>query len=442
MSVNPRPFILIRMLSLARRNVVAIVAATALTMDLVDTTAIVVALPTIQNEVPGADAASAGFVVTAYLVALAVSMTAAGWLTSRFGTRATFTTALLVFVVGSATCALAPNIGVLVAARVLQGLGGGVLVPVSLAAVLNAFPSDERNRASAIVSVPASVAPALGPLLGGAFTTGGDWRWLFLVNVPLGIAAAVIAARVLPGDRSDHAPFDLSGFVTGAVAVAALVVGLGSIGDATVLGLVLLVVGVVAVVLFVRHELRLRSPLLHLRLFGHTEMKWGITVMLAASAAYSALLLIVPSARQELLDESAFISGTLLTSHAVGVLVATPLAPRIVRRFGGRRVLVVGMVATAATTATLVAVVGAPFLAAAMVLFLGGTLSVAFDIAQLRYTPLRPQPWSLDRVPTIHCAKPACPVVDPSPDGPRRASGSQTGYDAAASKARAAERAA
>jgi EmrB/QacA subfamily drug resistance transporter len=333
-----------------RPYIIAALTAAALFLDFIDTTAVVVALPTIAEDLGEVDTAAVSSVVISYLVALAVAMPLSGWLGSRFGPRATYCAAVLVFLIGSLGCGFAADLGLLVAARSVQGVGGGILVPLALATVLTAFPEERRQRASAIVAVPAAVAPALGPILGGLLASNGDWRWIFFINVPVGVVCLFVSLRVLPAGPRIREPFDTTGWALTAGSVTGLVVGLALLETTTSGGLIAILAGVGAAAVLVVHERRIASPLIPISLFARRSFSVGLSVMGFASVAFAALIFLLPSARQSLLGESAVVAGFVLSAHAVGILVITPFTPALVSRFGSRGVLVAGMTLSAGAT--------------------------------------------------------------------------------------------
>jgi len=175
--------------------IVAIVYVSALFLDILDTTIVNVAIPSIGREL---QTESADWVVLGYTLSLAVFIPTSGWLGDRFGTKRIFLFALFAFTTGSLLCGTAQSIGQLIAFRVVQGVGGGMLTPVGLAMLFRAFPPAERARAATIIMVPTLAAPALGPVLGGLIVTNVSWRWIFLVNVPIGMLAIWFGWRRWP----------------------------------------------------------------------------------------------------------------------------------------------------------------------------------------------------------------------------------------------------
>jgi len=189
---------------LSQRVVVSIAYVSAMFVTILDTTIVHVALPTLAREF-GVGIGSIEWVITGYLLSLAVWIPASGWIGDRLGTKRTFLAALSVFTVASLLCGLAPSLGQLVAFRILQGVGGGVLTPVGLAMLYREFPPERRAAASKVLLIPTALAPALGPVLGGLLIETVSWRWIFLVNVPIGIGVFAFGARLLREHREPEA---------------------------------------------------------------------------------------------------------------------------------------------------------------------------------------------------------------------------------------------
>jgi len=336
--------------------IVALVYVFALFMTLLDQTITNVALPTLAR-VYRASATDVAWVATGYLVSAAICIPVSGWLGDRFGTKRTFALALAVFTVGSLLCGIADSIGGLVTFRVLQGLGGGVLTPVGATMLLRAFPLMERARASSLITIPAVVAPALGPVVGGYLVEYQSWRWIFLINAPLGLIGLAVAALGLREERTAGAgALDLPGFALAAVGLATFVYGLGEagvqgLGDARVLacggaGLVLLA-------LFVAVELRVAHPLIDVRLFGEPLFAASNAVLFFIQGGFFGVTFLLPQLLQAERGLSPLAAGLVGCTTASGIIVGAPLVGRLYPVIGPRRLIMAGMALAALATLSL-----------------------------------------------------------------------------------------
>src|SRR3954466_6865582 len=209
----------------------ALLVAGAMFMEIMDGTVIAPAAPHIGDSF-GVSAVAVNAAIPAWVLAVAVLIPISGWLADRYGARRIFTAAIAVFTLASIACAAAPSLALLVAARVLMGVGGAMMVPVGRLVVLRTTEKTDLIRAIAYLTWPALVAPVIAPALGGVLSTYASWRWIFLINVPLGMAGLVLALRLVPDVRSaERRALDWRGFLLVAVGIAALVVGLESIGS-------------------------------------------------------------------------------------------------------------------------------------------------------------------------------------------------------------------
>jgi EmrB/QacA subfamily drug resistance transporter len=377
--------------AIALKYKVAIVTVFALFVDLLDLTTVNLAIPTLKEQF-AAPIGLAQLAVTAYVVTVAVVMPASGWAADRFGTKRTFLFSLGVFTLGSALCAAAWNMHSLIAARALQGIGGGLLVPVGMAILFRAFPEQERATASAIFSVPAAVAPALGPFLGGILIDAASWRWIFLINVPIGILGFGLALLWLKEDRVERSnPLDAKGFVLGAVGFMAVTVALSSAPEGPLFRpgiLIPLLAGIMALAAFVQTELKSAAPMVDLRLFGGRDFAVGNTTMFLASVGFGGLLFTLPLLLQGPHGFSAARAGTVMATHAVGIIVTTVAGPKLISLFGGRIVLAIGLLGSGVSTLAF-ALTGQATSQAILVL----TLLVAGGSFGLTVVPLQTAPF-------------------------------------------------
>jgi len=214
------------------KYIVALVGVFSIFMELLDTTIVNVAIPTLAREFDVGTASTIQWIITGYLLSLAVFIPVSGWAGDRFGTKRVFMFAVATFTLASLLCALAWNVESLIAFRVVQGVGGGMLSPVAFAMVWRAFPPEERSRAAGIMVVPAAAAPASGPIVGGLLIEYATWEWIFLVNVPIGVVALIITALYIREHREEQAGrFDPYGFVLSAAGLALVMYALARAGE-------------------------------------------------------------------------------------------------------------------------------------------------------------------------------------------------------------------
>ena len=335
-----------------QKVVVSAVFVAAMFMNIMDSTVVNVALPTLSRSF-GVPIGSVSGVVTAYLVTLAVAMPASGWIGDRFGGRNVLLAAITVFTAASALCGLATSLPELVAFRALQGLGGGTLIPVGMTMITRAFPPAERNKANQVLIVPTLLAPALGPVIGGALVDGLSWRWIFYVNLPVGMAAMLVGLLFLPaGSEHPAGRFDLPGFLlAGAgfpLVMYALSTGSSSgWGSAAVLGAGLS--GLVLLAVFIAVEQRTAEPLLRLRLYRDRLFRVTSLQLTAAAGGFMGTLFLVPLLLQNGLGFSAIHSGLSTFTEALGGMTGVQLTTRLYKRVGPRRLMTAGMGGTVAT---------------------------------------------------------------------------------------------
>jgi EmrB/QacA subfamily drug resistance transporter len=330
---------------------ILIVYILAVFITVIDGTMVNVALPKMADDF-GVAANEAEWVAVGYLLAVAAVIPAAGWLGDRFGVKRIFVTALALFTMMSVVCGLARTLDQLVLFRVLQGIGGGVLVPIGSAIVFRAYPLHRRSVAASAVLSVAVVGPAIGPLLGGLLVDQASWHWIFFINLPIGIAGVAFAQLVLREERDEGAGrLDLAGLVlsTGSVSLLVYTLTVGperGWASAYVLGLGGL--GLVMLVSMIVVETRRPAPMLALRLFTDRQFR---TVNISAAMLYAGFfgqVLVLPIYLQALRGYSATTSGLVASTTPVGVFLVSNLAgKRSYDRFGPRLLMSVGGLAGA-----------------------------------------------------------------------------------------------
>ncbi|MDX6744354.1 DHA2 family efflux MFS transporter permease subunit [Actinocorallia sp. A-T 12471] len=294
------------------------------------------------------------WVATGYTLALSAAVPLTSWTMARFGARRVYLTAIVLFAVGSGLAALAPSIPALVALRVVQGLGGGLLMPVGMAMVIGAADRARMGRVMAVLGLPVLLGPASGPVLGGFLIDAASWRWIFLVNLPVGALALVLGLRLLPRDavRADRPPLDVPGLLTLSPGLALLLFGLaegGSDGDfVRPLALVPTASGAVLVALFVARALTARYPLVRLGLFRDRAYAAGIATVTLFPCAYFGSMLLAPMYFQGVRGLTATQAGLLGIPLALAVGVSMQVATRLVDRVSPRLLISSGALTAAA----------------------------------------------------------------------------------------------
>jgi EmrB/QacA subfamily drug resistance transporter len=326
--------------------VVLIVYMIGLYMTVVDNTILFTALPSVARDFH-ASLSNAQWVTIGYLLSLAVMVPSSGWIGDRFGTRRTYLVALTVFTGASVMCGLAGSLSELIIFRVVQGLGGGLIVPVGQSILFRTYPPEQRARAAGIASLGISLGPATGPVLGGILVTELSWRWCFYVNVPFGITALAVALPFLHEHRErSGGRFDAPGFVLGGAGLALFLYSISvspmrGWGSPVVLGAG--AAGLVLLAVFAVVELRRPDPMLNLRLLGNRIFRTTSLVFIFSQCAYTGYLFIMPEFLQQARGASALSSGLTTLPGAVGLWLNSQIAARVYPRAGPRRMAALAM---------------------------------------------------------------------------------------------------
>lgn len=365
-------------LSLRRLNppIVPLIVAVALFMENLDSSVLSTSLPQIARDLQ-TDPIHLKLVLTSYLLALAVFIPASGWMADRFGARAVFRLAIVIFAAGSVACGLSGNLLELVLSRVLQGIGGSMMVPVGRLILLKTTPRSGLVNAMAWLTFPALIGPLMGPPLGGWITTYWHWRWIFWINIPIALAGLIFATIHIPDVREevprrlDWLGFLLMGPGISATLTGVTLAGLNLAGPGLILALV--AGGLVLCTLYVRHALRVPDPLIDLRLLRLTTFRIGLMAGTVFRIGAGATPFLLPLMLQLGFGYTPFASGLLTFVTAAGAMSMKILAEPLLRRFGFRRVLVVnGMVAGCLIVAPGFFWPGLSWLAMTVVLYAGG----------------------------------------------------------------------
>jgi DHA2 family multidrug resistance protein len=336
---------------------VALPVMLATFLEVLDTTVVSVAQPNIAGGL-GATNEEATWVLTSYLVANAIVLPASGWLSLRFGRKRFLLACTVIFTLASFVCGIAPNMAILILARVLQGAGGGALVPLSQAIMLESFPRKQQGMAMAVYGMGVVVAPILGPLVGGWLTDNYSWRWIFNINVPLGVLAVYLMARYVedPPYVRDAKPGAIDGIGFGLLAVwlAALQIVLdkGQQEDwfASTWITWLSVISAAALVALVVRELRVAEPIVDLRVFQNRNFAVGTIVTAVVMAGMYSALTMLPMFLQTLMGYSSESSGVATAPRGIGALLAMPIAGVLLSYVDSRWLVSAGVVSVAVST--------------------------------------------------------------------------------------------
>jgi EmrB/QacA subfamily drug resistance transporter len=335
---------------------VAVVVILGAVMSVLDTTIVNVALHDLSGDLH-ASLESMQWVITGYLLSLAAVIPVTGWAVRRFSARRLYLIALVVFTAGSALCALATSSSELIAFRVLQGVGGGMLTPIGQMILVKAAGPRNLPKVMSFIGVPIVLAPVFGPTLGGLLLQGVGWQWIFMINVPVGIAALAFGWRLLPRDDagSDRAGrLDLTGLVLAAAGVVGLTYGLSnsaSAGSLTAPSVMIpMIIGLALVTLFVVHARHTKYPLLDLSLFSNSAFRAASIVTFCLGAALFGAMILMPLYFQTVRGEDAIHTGLLLIPQGIGGGLGMFLSGRVTERLGaGRTSLIGGVILTVAT---------------------------------------------------------------------------------------------
>jgi len=360
----------------AHPRLVPLIVAVALFMENMDSTVIATSLPAIAADL-GTSPLTLKLAVTSYLLSLAVFIPASGWTADRFGARTVFRAAIAVFMLGSIGCALATSIEAMVTARIVQGMGGAMMTPVGRLVLVRSIEKRDLVDAMAWVTVPAMIGPVIGPPLGGFITTYISWRWIFWINIPVGLIGVILATRFIANIREQGLPpLDVKGFVLSGIGLAGLAFGITTIGQGlfpTPVVIGLLLAGVIGCWLYVRHARVAKAPLLDLSLLKVDTFFASVVGGFVYRIGVGAMPFLLPLFFQLGFGLSALQSGLLTFASAVGAIAMKTTAAPIIRYFGFKRVLVTNaIVSSLFLAAVALFTAGTPHAVVLAVLLVGG----------------------------------------------------------------------
>jgi len=334
---------------------VSLVVVIGSMMSILDTTIVNVALETLSRELH-ASISEIQWVVTGYMLSLAAVIPVTGWAAKRFGAKRVYILSLVLFTAGSALCGLATDTTQLIFFRVLQGIGGGMILPLGQLMLAEAAGPKRMGRVMSVVAVPAMLAPILGPTLGGLIVQNASWRWIFFVNVPIGVIGVIAALRVLPKVKPGPVErLDAKGLAMMATGLPLLTYGLAEVGVTGSFSspkvIIPFVAGIALVAMFVRHALRVENPLLDVRLYRRPTFSSASFAMFCLGAALFGGMILLPLYWQTVRLETVVATGLLTAPQGLGAALAMPIAGKLTDRYGGGPLALFGV--TLCTVATI-----------------------------------------------------------------------------------------
>lgn len=318
------------------------IAAMAFFMQALDATILNTALPAIAQSLNRSPLAMQSAIIS-YTLTVAMLIPASGWLADRFGTRRVFMLAVSLFTLGSLACALSSSLGMLVIFRVVQGIGGAMMMPVARLALLRAYPRSELLPVLNFVTMPGLIGPILGPVLGGVMVTWASWHWIFLINIPIGIAGLLYARKYMPNFTTPRRGFDMRGFFLFGLSLVLFSCGMELFGEKIVaswIALSVIVVGILLLLAYIRHARRHPTPLIALPMFKTRTFSVGIAGNLASRLGTGCVPFLMPLMLQVGFGYPALIAGCIMAPTAMGSILAKYVVTQVLRRFGYRNTLV------------------------------------------------------------------------------------------------------
>lgn len=318
------------------------IAAMAFFMQALDATILNTALPAIAHSLNRSPLAMQSAIIS-YTLTVAMLIPVSGWLADRFGTRRVFIIAVSLFTLGSLACALSSSLTELVIFRVIQGIGGAMMMPVARLALLRAYPRSELLPVLNFVTMPGLVGPILGPVLGGVFVTWASWHWIFLINIPIGVIGILYARKYMPNFTTPRRRFDIGGFLLFGLSLVLFSSGIELFGEkivATWQALAVIAVSLLLLVAYVRHARRHPTPLISLSLFKTHTFSVGIAGNLATRLGTGCVPFLMPLMLQVGFGYPAIIAGCMIASTAIGSIIAKSTVTQVLRWFGYRKTLV------------------------------------------------------------------------------------------------------
>ncbi|AHJ75923.1 multidrug transporter subunit MdtD [Kosakonia sacchari] len=318
------------------------IAAMAFFMQALDATILNTALPAIAQSLGRSPLAMQSAIIS-YTLTVAMLIPMSGWLADRFGTRRVFMLAVSLFTLGSLACALSNSLSMLVVFRVIQGIGGAMMMPVARLALLRAYPRSELLPVLNFVTMPGLVGPILGPVMGGVLVTWASWHWIFLINIPIGLAGLFYARKYMPNFTTPRRSFDMGGFFLFGLSLVLFSSGMELFGEKLVaswIAFTIILSGILLLLAYIRHARRHPTPLISLNLFNTRTFSVGVAGNIASRLGTGCVPFLMPLMLQVGFGYPALIAGCMMAPTALGSILAKSMVTQILRRLGYRKTLV------------------------------------------------------------------------------------------------------
>lgn len=322
------------------------IAALAFFMQSLDATILNTALPAIAKDLNHSPLEMQSVLIS-YTLTLALLIPVSGWMADKFGTKITFTIAVALFTLGSLCCSLSANLTQLILSRILQGVGGAMMVPVARLTILYAYPKKLLLRVLNFVIIPGMIGPLIGPSLGGFIVDFASWHWIFLINIPIGILGIAMAFYAMPNFKRETGLFDILGFLffSGSLTLITLALEMGNGEEGKKIHIIgAIIVAIVLIILYIKHAKKNKNPLIKLELFKIRTLRVGLIGSLSTRLGIGGFPLLLPLMLQVGFGYSAAISGLMLIPSAAANLFTKPLITRIIKKFGYKKTLVTNTV--------------------------------------------------------------------------------------------------
>ncbi|APJ02934.1 DHA2 family efflux MFS transporter permease subunit [Silvanigrella aquatica] len=325
------------------KRIIIGILASVLFMEMMDSTIINTAIPEIAKSFQ-TNPVNLRFAVTSYLLSLAIFIPISGWAADTYGTKTVFSNAIIVFTISSIFCGFSNSLWEMAIFRALQGFGGAMMTPVARLIMVRVFPPHELVRATMNIFIPALLGPVMGPLVGGLITSYSNWRWIFFINIPIGIAALLLTYKYIENEVAENkTDADIIGFLLIGTSLSCFAIAMESVGETIIpaaLLKIILSVGIIAFIMFIIHAIQYKDrSILNLQLFKYRTFRFGVIGNVIAYISTGGVAFLLPLLFQLQFGLSPAMSGLLIAPMAVGAIIMRGISPKLIKKYGFKRVI-------------------------------------------------------------------------------------------------------